>query len=126
MAVLPTRFEGCSYSLIEAQDAGLPVVTNHQGHVAEMLEREPALRPTVVPSLEAGAFADRVRLLLEDRDARPQVAEAGRRYVRRHHDAADDGRPGTTSCCAVAGTGSRAGGRADDPRRPERAACTWR
>jgi glycosyltransferase involved in cell wall biosynthesis len=83
----PTRHEGSSFALIEAQDAGLPLVTCRQGHVAEMLVREPALRPTVVPSLEAGAFADRVRLLLEDRDLARQVAEAGRRYVRRYHDA---------------------------------------
>jgi glycosyltransferase involved in cell wall biosynthesis len=87
VAVLPTRFEGSSFSVIEAQDAGLPLVTCRQGHVAEMLEREPALRPTVVPSLEPGPFADRIRLLLEDRDLARQVAEAGRRYVHEHHDA---------------------------------------
>ena len=83
----PTRHEGSSFALIEAQDAGLPLVTCRQGHVAEMLEREPALRPTVIPSLEAGAFADRVRLLLEDHDLAQQVADAGQRYVRRYHDA---------------------------------------
>ena len=87
VAVLPTRFEGCSYSVIEAQDAGLPLVTCRQGHVTEMLLREPALRPTVVPGLEVGEFADRVRLLLEDRDLAQRVAEAGQRYVRRYHDA---------------------------------------
>ena len=87
VAVLPTRFEGASFSVIEAQDAGLPLVTCRQGHVADMLEREPALRPTVVPSLEPGVFADRIRLLLEDRDLARQVVEAGRRYVHEHHDA---------------------------------------
>jgi glycosyltransferase involved in cell wall biosynthesis len=89
VAVLPTRFEGASYSVIEAQDAGLPLVTCRQGHVAEMLEREPALRPTVIPRPEAPLLAERVRLLLEDRALAQEVAEAGRRYVRRHHDAED-------------------------------------
>ena len=85
----PTRYEGSSYALIEAQDAGLPLVTCRQGHVAEMLDREPALRPTVIPRLEAPLLADRLRLLLEDRGLAREVAEAGERYVRRHHDAAD-------------------------------------
>jgi glycosyltransferase involved in cell wall biosynthesis len=89
VAVLPTRFEGASSSVIEAQDAGLPLVTCRQGHVAEMLQREPALWPTVLPRLEAPLLAERVRLLLEDRRLARDVAEAGERYVRRHHDAAD-------------------------------------
>jgi glycosyltransferase involved in cell wall biosynthesis len=89
VAVMPTRFEGASYSVIEAQDAGLPLVTCRQGHIAEMLDREPALRPTVVPRLEVPLFAERLRLLLEDRDLAEEVADAGQRYVRHHHDAAD-------------------------------------
>jgi glycosyltransferase involved in cell wall biosynthesis len=89
VSLQPTRHEGSSFALIEAQDAGLPLVTCRQGHVAEMLEREPALKPTVISALEAPLLADRVRLLLEDRDLAARVADAGRRYVRVHHDAAD-------------------------------------
>jgi glycosyltransferase involved in cell wall biosynthesis len=89
VSVQPTRHEGSSFALIEAQDARLPLVTCRQGHVAEMLEREPALRPTVIPRLEAPLLAERVRLLLEDGELAGQVAEAGAGYVRRHHDAAD-------------------------------------
>ena len=88
VSVQPTRHEGSSFALIEAQDAGLPLVTCRQGHVAEMLEREPALGPTVIPRLEAPLLAERVTLLLDDRRLARQVAEAGARYVRRHHDAA--------------------------------------
>lgn len=88
VSVQPTRHEGSSFALIEAQDAGLPLVTCRQGHVAEMLEREPALRPTVIPRLDAPLMAERVRLLLEEPALAAQVAEAGRRYVAGHHDAA--------------------------------------
>ncbi|MGD9695164.1 MAG: glycosyltransferase family 4 protein [Thermoleophilia bacterium] len=87
VGLMPTRFEGCSYSLMEAQDAGLPVVTNRQGHVADMLEREPALAPAVASSLDPAELAGRVRLFLDDPGAARRVAEAGVRYVRRHHDA---------------------------------------
>ncbi len=73
--------EGASYRLIEAQDAGLPLVTCRQGHVAEMLDREPALRPTVIPRLEAPLLAERVRLLLDDRRARAGGGR-GRRALR--------------------------------------------
>ena len=69
-------------ALIEAQDAGLPLVTCRQGHVAEMLEREPALRPTVIPRLEAPLLAERVRLLLEDRGPR-RPGGRGRAPLRR-------------------------------------------
>lgn len=87
VGLMPTRFEGCSYSVMEAQDAGLPLVTCRQGHVAEMLEREPALRPTVVPSLDPAVVGDRVRRMLDEPGLAGRVAEAGVRYVRAHHDA---------------------------------------
>ena len=67
-----------------------------------MLEREPALRPTVIPRLEAPLLAERVRLLLEDPDLAAQVAEAGRRYAGEHHDAAAWPTATTTSCAAAA------------------------
>ena len=88
VAVLPTRFEGCSYSLIEAQDAGLPAVTNQQGHVADMLRREPALAASVVPRLDAALFAAAVARFLDTPPLARNVAEAGIRYVGEYHDAA--------------------------------------
>jgi glycosyltransferase involved in cell wall biosynthesis len=89
VAVLPTRFEGCSYSLIEAQDAGLPAVTNQQGHVVDMLRREPALAASVVPRLDAALFAERIERFIDSPSLARGVSEAGVRYVRQHHDAAE-------------------------------------
>lgn len=87
VAALPTRFEGASYSLLEAQDAGLPAVTCRQGHVEDMLRRDPRLAPVVLDRLDARSLGERVRLLLEDRSLHAEVARAGVEYVRRHHDA---------------------------------------
>ncbi|MGE0027963.1 MAG: glycosyltransferase family 4 protein [Thermoleophilia bacterium] len=87
LSLQPTRHEGSSFALIEAQDARLPLVTCNEGHVPEMLEREPRLAPTVVDSLDGDAFLNRVGELLRDPATAAELAEIGVRYVRRHHNA---------------------------------------
>lgn len=77
--VLPTYREGLPTVLLEAQAAGVPVVTTRvTGTVDAVMEGETAL---VVEARDSAALKEAIESLLRDPDRRRRMAEAGGRFV---------------------------------------------
>lgn len=74
--VLPSRWEGLPITIIEAMMAGLPVVATHVGGVAELVED--GITGFLVPSEEPRALADAIQKLLDDKELRLRLGQAGR------------------------------------------------
>lgn len=80
----PAIGEAYGVAFLEAQAAGLAVAAGRAGGVpAVVAENETGL---LVAEGDARAFAEAVRLLLDDPARRRKMGEAARRRVRRHHD----------------------------------------
>lgn len=80
--LFPTRYEACSYVILEAMAAGLPVVTTAVGWMRTMLRDVPAYRDWIVePTVDSVASA-LGRLPHEDL---PAVVAQARSYVTRHN-----------------------------------------
>lgn len=74
--LLPSRAEGAPLALVEALAAGCAAVAHDVGGAPEMLAGGTA--GVLVPSLDAGAWADAVRALLLDGSRRAALVAAGR------------------------------------------------
>lgn len=80
----PAIGEAYGVAFLEAQAAGLAVAAGRAGGVpAVVAENETGL---LVAEGDARAFAEAVRLLLDDPARRRKMGDAARRRVRRHHD----------------------------------------
>jgi glycosyltransferase involved in cell wall biosynthesis len=72
--VLPSRFEGLPLTLLEAMQAGLPIVATDVGGIAEAVtDRESAL---LVAAEDAPALASAITVLLEDRELGRRLGSA--------------------------------------------------
>jgi glycosyltransferase involved in cell wall biosynthesis len=81
--VLPSRFEGFPLSIVEAMQAGLPVVAADVGSIAEALDDERA--GTLVPPDEPEALARALRELLDDDERRVRLGAHARDIALRRH-----------------------------------------
>lgn len=74
--VLPSHWEGCPLSLLEAMAAGLPVIASRVGGIPELVtEGETGL---LTPPGEAGPLADAMAGLVEDGNTRASLGARGR------------------------------------------------
>jgi len=80
VVALSSRNEGTPVSLIEALAAGRPVVGTAVGGVPFVVEDGKS--GYLVPAADAGAMADRLRMLLADAGLRARMGEHGRQRVR--------------------------------------------
>jgi glycosyltransferase involved in cell wall biosynthesis len=74
--VLPSRFEGLPYSIIEAMMAGLPIVATRVGGVQELVEE--GTMGFLVPPEAPEALAAAIQKLLDGEDLRHKMGQAGR------------------------------------------------
>jgi glycosyltransferase involved in cell wall biosynthesis len=74
-------FEGFPLSILEAMRAKLPVIASNVGGVSESVME--GVTGFLVPKGEKGPLADRLRLLLGDRDLRLRLGEQGRALYER-------------------------------------------
>ena len=74
--VLPSRQEGFPLAVVEAMLAGLPVVAADVGSVSEAVVDEET--GYLVPAEDPGALADRLRLLLSNRELAERLGRSGR------------------------------------------------
>ena len=76
VVVLPSRWEGCPYVVLEAFQAGVPVVAASVGGVPELIKD--GVNGVLVAPENAEALCDAVLGLLRDPNKRRHLAEAGR------------------------------------------------
>jgi len=74
--VLPSRWEGLPLVIIEAMMAGLPVVASRVGGVPELVED--GITGFLVPPGDSEALAEALQWLIEDKELRRRMGEAGR------------------------------------------------
>lgn len=78
--VLPSRWEGLPVALLEAMDAGLPVVATRVEGVEEVIQEES--QGLLVPPEDARGLVDALWAVLADPDVRRKIGAAGRDRVR--------------------------------------------
>ncbi len=76
LLVIPSRYEGLSYTMIEALAAGLPIVTFDVSGASELVDHRHS--GYIVPQGNEDLLAKRVDRLIEDRDLRSRMAVASR------------------------------------------------
>ena len=81
--VLPSRWEGLPMALLEAMDAGLPVVATDVEGVEEVIEKE--INGLLVPPEDTGALADALLRLIRDKSLRERMGELARQRVEEHY-----------------------------------------
>ena len=82
VVALPSRWEGCPYVVLEAFQAGVPVVAASVGGVPELIKE--GVNGVLVEADNAEALCDGLLGLLRDPDKRRRLAEAGRVTVASH------------------------------------------
>ena len=82
VAVLPSRWEGCPYVVLEAFQAGVPLVCSSVGGVPELIKD--GVNGVLVEADNAEALCDGLLGLLRDPDKRRRLAEAGRMTAATH------------------------------------------
>ncbi|MFH1277089.1 MAG: glycosyltransferase family 4 protein [Candidatus Eisenbacteria bacterium] len=83
VTVLTSESEGCSITILESFDAGVPVVVTDVGGNGELVAD--GENGFLVPEWNEPLFVDRVARILEDGDLRRRLGEAGRTRVRDRH-----------------------------------------
>lgn len=74
--VLPSLWEGCPLSILEAMAAGLPVIASSVGGIPELVQQEKT--GLLVRPGEAADLADKMQSLLEDGDRRRNMGQEGK------------------------------------------------
>jgi glycosyltransferase involved in cell wall biosynthesis len=83
---LPSYYrEGVPKVLIEAASCGRPIVTTDVPGCREIVQD--GENGMLVPAKDAGALADRVRILLRNQELRQEMGREGRRRVKQHFTA---------------------------------------
>jgi glycosyltransferase involved in cell wall biosynthesis len=80
--VMPSAQEGLPYALLEAMQAGLPIVASDLPGIREVLPRGEADGGILVPPRDAVALADAIERLRGDRALRLRLGESAARRVR--------------------------------------------
>lgn len=75
--VLPTRWEGFPYTLLEAMASGLPIITTNVGGIPEAIDGAGIL----VPPSDTHALSEALRVLIENPIQRNSLGKAGRKRV---------------------------------------------
>lgn len=78
--VLPSRSEGFPFSILEAMEAGLPVVTTRIRGMADHLRE--GVNALMIPPRDVGALADALKRILGDAELRARMGRANRDKVR--------------------------------------------
>jgi len=82
--VFPSRYEGCSYAIIEAMACGLPAVISDVGHAKEIAQW-PVFRRLICPDIAAKSVLERIHVLRDDRDLCREAGRQGRLFAERYH-----------------------------------------
>lgn len=81
----PSRYEGCSLSVIEAMACGLAPLLSNVGHAQGIPREAPDLHDYILPDSLLESWWPRLVLLIQNPQERKQCGGAARRYVEAHH-----------------------------------------
>jgi len=79
--ILPSRYEGCSFSVIEAMASGLPILISRVGHTREISKKESRLAEFVLEDLDPDLFVKKINQLKNNEKLRRELGRREREYV---------------------------------------------
>ena len=82
----PSNFEGLGSALLDAMQAGLPIIASDVGGIPEIVEAEK--NGLLVPPGDAEALANAIRRLYQDAELRNRLASSARDFVQAYSPAA--------------------------------------
>lgn len=83
--LFPSRYEGCSYSVIEAMACGIAPILSKVGHAKDICQEDKLLGEFILDELTPDAFWKCLCRLVGDNKLRHDVGLSARRYVERHN-----------------------------------------
>ena len=79
--ILPSRYEACSFSVIEAMATELPILIARVGHAREIVRKEPRLAEFILEDLNPDLFVKRINQLKNNEKLRRELGSIEREYV---------------------------------------------
>jgi len=83
--VFPTRYEGCSYSLLEAMACELPVLTAQVGYAKDLQRDIAEIAPFLFAENNVEQYWRSLKQLAENTELARHLGTIGAEYVRRHN-----------------------------------------
>lgn len=79
--ILPSRYEGCSISVIEAMATELPILITRVGHAREISRKEPKLAEFILKDRNPDLFVKKINQLKKDEKLCQKLGKIERGYV---------------------------------------------
>ena len=83
--VFPTRYEGCSYSLLEAMACGLPILTSRVGYAKDLHQQVPEVAPYIFDVNSVELYWQQIKRFADDKEKTEILGDVGARYIQQHN-----------------------------------------